>query len=206
MIVTCFFTDHRRYQIRNCLYNLLHTVHLGGQMWQLTAPVTFSWTWDLGDAAITCPAGYRWDGASIPRLGRIAVDPIMAFDGSLVHDIGYETQGGWRKFQIWDAVGGISEADLLDSKTCQPLVIDGDLSNIDSERRRARFDALLRYFWITSGMPVRMADDGYAAVRAGGHSAWQSTEPPILAQIIPQIIPATLVLPVVPPAVCETPG
>lgn len=155
---------------------------IGFHLWEFVRPCVLSWDWDLGNCALQFDVGYRFDGASIPILFSNAVDPIAALIGSAPHDLLYETCAGARLYKIWTSDTDFIEKPLLDAATGIPPIFDGN-SPIDSERRRARADAVLRAFWIASGMPEEMAERGYAAVRCFGRHAWDNLEPlkPVLA-------------------------
>lgn len=170
MIIEQMLFDWKRYNIQDCEYGPLRVGKIGPKLWELHEPCTYTWTWDRGKAGIMHPAGYRWDGASVPKPARNIVDTETAFDGSLIHDLLYETQGGLRLFRIWGIDGTYRESQLIDWYTRQPLSIS-----------RARADALLFAFWLRSGMPVGMAEQGYVAVHLFGQAAWNDVEPVTMA-------------------------
>lgn len=167
MIIGQILFDWKRYNIQDCAHGPLRVDKIGPKLWELHEPCLYSWTWDRGKNGIMHPAGYRWDGASVPRPARNIVDTEAAFDWSLPHDLGYETQGGLRLFRVWKLDGTYSEQPLVDWYTGAPLSIS-----------RARFDALLFAGWLSSGMGVGMAEQGYLAVHLFGQAAWNDVEPP----------------------------
>lgn len=166
MIIGRIFSDWQRYNITACEYGPLLVRKIGIKLWELHEPCLYSWTWDRGKCGIMHPSGYRWDGASVPQSVRNIVDPETAFDGSLPHDLLYETQGGLRMFRVWQVDGTYREQPLVDWYTEAPLSIS-----------RARADAILFAFWLLSGMPVGMAEQGYLAVHLFGQAAWNDAEP-----------------------------
>lgn len=166
MILGRIFSDWKRYNIQDCDYGPLRVDKIGPKLWELHEPVLYTWTWDQGRVGIMHQAGYRWDGASVPVRVRDVVDTETAFDGSLPHDLLYETQGGLRMFRVWLIDGTYREEPLRDWYTGAPLSIS-----------RARADAILFAFWLRSGMPVGMAEQGYLAVHLFGQAAWNDAEP-----------------------------
>lgn len=166
MIIGKIFSDWKRYNIQGCEYGQLRVNKIGPKLWELHEPCLYSWTWDLGSCAIMHPASYRWDGASIPQAARNIVDTETAFDGSLPHDLLYETQGGLRPYRVWKRDGTFREQPLTDWRTRVPLSIS-----------RNRADAVLFAFWLASGMQVGMAEQGYVAVHLFGQAAWNDMEP-----------------------------
>jgi hypothetical protein len=166
VIIGRLFNDWQRYYIKDCQFQQPETRKIGPKLWQLTQPSLYSWTWDRGRCGIMHPAGYRWDGASVPREARSIVDSEIAFEGSLLHDVLYETQGGLRPYRIWGIDGSYREAVITDWYTGAPLSIS-----------RARADALLFAFWLASGMGVGMAEQGYLAVHLFGQADWNDAEP-----------------------------
>jgi Protein of unknown function (DUF1353) len=171
MIIGRLFTDWQRYNIQDCQFQQTETRKIGPKLWELLQPNLFAWTWDRGRQGIMHPAGYRWDGASIPQRVRDVVDSETAFEGSLPHDLLYETQGGLRLFRVWQMDGTYREQPLVDWFTGAPLSIS-----------RARADALLFAFWLAAGMHVGMAEQGYVAVYLFGQSAWNDAEPVCVTQ------------------------
>lgn len=176
--------DWRRYGITDCQWEYPWPVELiGWHAWEFQRHCLMGWTWDLGRVEILFPPGYRFDGGSIPvRAGGI-VDPIAALIGSGPHDILYETCAGARPYRVWGRDGVCRDECLYDAATGASILFDGN-NPPNPERRRARADAVLRAFWVASGMPEDMADIGYATVRAFGRRAWESLEPPTAAQAI----------------------
>jgi len=166
VIIGHIFDDWQRYGIQDCQFQQIETRKIGPKLWELLRPNLFAWTWDRGRCGIMHPAGYRWDGASVPPAVRNVVDTEAAFDGSLPHDLLYETQGGLRYFRVWQIDGTYREEPLADWYTGASLSIS-----------RARADALLFAFWLASGMGVGMAEQGYLAVHLFGQAAWNDAEP-----------------------------
>ena len=171
--------DYHRYQIHNCKFSYPLPLQLiGYHLWEFCNVNVYllEWDWDLGHACLPFYSGYRVDGASIPVRAGSFVDPIAALLGSLPHDLLYETCGGSRNYRLWTSETTFTEHPLLDGLTGEPFVIDGQSLPSD-ERRRARADAVLRAFWIASGMSIEMAEIGYGAVRVFGRKSWISLEP-----------------------------
>lgn len=132
-------------------------------LWRLSGFPSFEWDWDLGHQHLTIPIGYECDGASIPFVFYNVVDPITAIIGAFLHDILYETQCGKRPFGT-----GSDRAWLRDDLTSEAILW------LDDGRGRA--DALLRAFWIATGMSHEMATKGYIGVRCGGEKPWEDEE------------------------------
>jgi hypothetical protein len=176
IIINYIAVDYRRYLIRNCKFPYPFPVELVGyHLWEVVDPFLMEFDWDLGHVTLSFDQGYRYDGASIPILFGNIVDPIAALIGSTPHDLLYATCAGARPYKIWTNDTDFIEKPLIDTTTGVPPVFDG-VNPVDSERRRARADAILRAFWITSGMPEEMAEKGYAAVRCFGRKAWDDLE------------------------------
>ena len=171
-VISHIAVDWQRYNITNCEWPWPFPAELVGKHeWELQRPTRVAWNWDLGHVEFVIPKGYQFDGASIPMWAESFVDPINALVGALPHDVLYETQAGWRTYRVKLPDRSHYEEALVDCKTGKPLVFDGD-NPPDSERRRARSDAVLRAFWLASGMSLDMADRGYGAVRLAGKQAW----------------------------------
>ena len=161
------FDGYKRFRIKRpyCTapFPLLLVTPVLPHLWRLPSLVTYSWLWDLGTTRLTIPAGYECDGASIPFCFYDVVDPINALLGAFLHDLLYETQCGRRPF------GKDSARDWLrDDLTGEAILWLDD--------GRARADALLRAFWLASGMPEKMAQKGYIGVRVGGEKPWDDEE------------------------------
>ncbi len=181
--------DWQRYGIRDCSWEYPWPVELiGWHSWEVQRRTIMRWTWDLGNVCVLFEQGYRFDGASIPVHAGGIVDPIAALIGAGPHDKLYETCAGERPYRVWEPGGTYREERLYDAVTGKPILFDG--ANLPyPERRRARADAVLRAFWVASGMPQDMADIGYIAVRQFGRRAWESLEPsPAGSAITPSTI------------------
>ncbi len=167
MIIERLINDRKRYNIQNCEYETPIAFRAAG-LWQLSKPVVYKWTWDLGRSAVMIPPDYRWS-ASVPKLARIKVDPELLFEASLLHDMGYETQGGERNYRVWLRDGTFVEGKLVNwytGKSFNPSI------------PRSRWDALLFAFALASGVPPGMAEEAYVGVFIGGQDAWNSEEQP----------------------------
>lgn len=72
----------------------------GGRCWELVEPLTFR---SYSEFEITLPAGFRWDGPSIPRISAaLACRYDAAFAPSAVHDAGYRLGRTDADKRAWD--------------------------------------------------------------------------------------------------------
>ena len=146
-------------------------------LWSAGREYIYSWKWDLGECAIRIPVNYECDGASIPFRFYDVVDPVNALIAAFLHDILYETQCGFRTFNVINPNGNVSKLYLIDAKTGLPAKFDSDPSKPDGAERRSRADALFRAFCVVTKMPQDQVDKCYVAVREFGKDAWDSEEP-----------------------------
>lgn len=150
------------YNIRNCKLNLpLWVKWHAPDAWELSQRAEYSWTWkDDEDVAISIPAGYCCDGASIPHILRGVVDAVELLPAAFLHDLLYECHGGDRLYKVRN-----KKFQVMNKVTNRPWYYT---------RREA--DALLSAFALFCGADRSDAKLSFLATRIGGSDAWDDEE------------------------------
>lgn len=138
-----------------------HEKRVGRRLWILQAP--YRYTYDLGDWMwrITMPAGFVYDGASIPRIVWSAVQPDKLHKASGPHDLAYR-RGGKMEPREWE---------YHDGQVWRP--VDREMTRKESDhilRIQAREDP--------EGPSAAMVQIAHAAIRIGGRGAWGPKDSP----------------------------
>ena len=134
-----------------------------GFLEEVTEAWECKWCYRENVRILKCPAGYQWDGASVPRAGWtiIGITPGGLADGpSLAHDIPYRAEGG---------------KDVNKMCGCTISTLDGTRVIIDREEA----DWLFREFCIFAGMCKARARAAYRIVTVFGRRHWGGPMPSI---------------------------
>ena len=135
-----------------------HNIPIGPRLYKLEHDYAYEWTRRGKRYRIFVPAGFIYDGASVPRLvwtiSGLTPDGLMRA-AALIHDYLYEYRGelptgGWQ---------------------CQ----DGDLwRDVGTAWTREQADKIFETILRESGVSAYRRKLAYAGVRAGGWAGWKT--------------------------------
>lgn len=130
----------------------------------VTEPWTCRWSYRENIRTLAVPAGYTWDGASVPRIAwtAIGITPGGLADGpSLAHDVLYRAAGGRKKERLCGC-------------TIQTLY------GVDVVVDRDEADWLFKEMCVFAGMRRSRAVVAYGAIRIFGEKYWGGSAPKIM--------------------------